>query len=164
MVRLLSRSLAAFALVALLITSSFADNVYGKIRGTVSDQNGGVVSGATVQVTEQQTGVSQAVTTKGDGSYEFQQLPIGVYTISASAPSFKQFKAVNISLNLNQVFVQNVTLTVGAVAEVVNVEAAPVQVDSTNIQLSTTISNKTLKICHCSAATGSTCSSSSLEL
>jgi hypothetical protein len=145
MVRLLSRSLAAFALVALLITSSFADNVYGKIRGTVSDQNGGVVSGATVQVTEQQTGVSQAVTTKGDGSYEFQQLPIGVYTISASAPSFKQFKAVNISLNLNQVFVQNVTLTVGAVAEVVNVEAAPVQVDSTNIQLSTTISNKTIE-------------------
>ena len=144
-IRLFSRSLAAFALTALLISNAFPDNVYGKIRGTVTDQNGGVVAGATVHVTEQQTGVSQTVSTKGDGSYEFLQLPIGVYTITVTSPSFKQYNAADIHLNLNQVYVQNVSLAVGAVTEVVNVESAPVQVDSTNIQLSTTISNKTIE-------------------
>lgn len=144
-IRLFTRHLATLISVVLLTTHSFGDNVYGKIRGTVTDQNGGVVSGATVQVTEQQTGVSQTATTKADGAYEFPQLATGVYTITATAPSFKQFKATNITLNLNQVYVQNVTFTLGTVTEVVNVEAAPVQVDSTDIQLATTISNKTME-------------------
>jgi hypothetical protein len=143
--RFFARILAALTLAALLITNSFADNLYGKIRGTVTDQSGGVVAGANVQATEQETGVSQTVTTKSDGSYEFLQLPTGIYTISVTATSFRQSNATNIKLNLDQIYVQNVTLSVGAVAETVNVEAAPVQVDSTSIQLGTTISNKTIE-------------------
>ncbi|MGH9357126.1 MAG: carboxypeptidase-like regulatory domain-containing protein [Terriglobia bacterium] len=48
-----------------------ADQLYGTIRGTVIDQSGAVISGATVSAVDVNTGISRRVASSPDGSFEF---------------------------------------------------------------------------------------------
>src|SRR5687767_1304674 len=59
------------------------------ITGTVMDQSGAVFAGATVKLTNQNTGAVRETTTSGDGVYSFRSLPAGRYTIVVSARGFK---------------------------------------------------------------------------
>ena len=67
----------------------------GSIGGTVSDQTGAVLPGATATVTNQ-AGLSQTANTNERGEYSFTALPVGTYTITVSAPAFKDFHAEGI--------------------------------------------------------------------
>jgi len=116
-----------------------ADNLYASIRGTVVDSTGAVVSGAKLSATNTATGISYSTTSNKDGVFDFLQVAIGDYKVKAEQPGFKTFQASGIHLDLNQVFNMNVTLTVGAVSEEIVVEANPVQVQQTDIQLGTTV-------------------------
>src|SRR5262245_60791290 len=59
------------------------------ITGTVADQLGAVFPGATVKLTNQNTGATRETTTSAEGVYSFRSLPAGRYTIVVSAPGFK---------------------------------------------------------------------------
>ena len=59
---------------------AFAD-VYGTIRGVVTDQTGAVIAGATITVTNNSTGIAKRTTTATDGSYEVVQLAAPVQRI-----------------------------------------------------------------------------------
>jgi len=139
------RNFAILALLAgsmgLLVTvqPAFADNLYGSIRGTVTDPTGAAVVNALVEATNTDTGIVTRVTSNQTGSYVFPQLAIGNYRVSVSAKNFKTFRAAGVHLDLDQVFSLNVKLDLGAVAEVVEVEANPSQVETTSMQLTTTI-------------------------
>lgn len=130
-----------FSAVALLLVlflsvpSAFADNLYGSIRGTVTDATGATLPGAQVVATNVATGIQTKVTTNQDGAYVFPQLAIGDYKVSVTAPNFKAFQAAGIHLDLDQVFSLNVKLEVGAVSEAIQVEANPTQVETTSMQL-----------------------------
>jgi hypothetical protein len=84
--------LAAFALPA------FAQTNKATLTGTVTDQNGGTVAGASVTITNTETNAERTVTTSDSGSYEAPLLDPGNYRVTASAPSFK--KTVNDSVTL----------------------------------------------------------------
>jgi Carboxypeptidase regulatory-like domain len=131
--------LAAFAVV-LHCSVAWADDVYGKIRGTVVDPTGAAVVSAKVVATNVATGISKETVSGADGSYEFLQLAApATYNVSARQTGFKAFEAHYIHLSLNQVYVLNITFEVGIVTQVVVVEAATAQVETTNIQLGHTI-------------------------
>src|SRR5260370_13799834 len=53
----------------------------GSLSGTVADKTGSVISGATVKITSQGTGVTRAVTTDDSGHYVAPFLPVAIYTI-----------------------------------------------------------------------------------
>jgi hypothetical protein len=113
-----------------------ADNVYGKIRGIVTDPTGAVIAGAKVMATNTATGISSTVTSGADGSYEFLQLAApATYSVKVEQAGFRAFEARNLSLSLDQVYVLNVKMEVGAVSQQVTVEAAPAQVETTSMQL-----------------------------
>lgn len=117
-----------------------ADELYGKIRGVVTDPSGAVVSGARVTATNINTGISKHVTTLSDGSYELAQLSVPAdYDVKITKRGFKTYAVRRIHLDLDQVFVQNATLALGTLEQTVVVEANPVQVDTTTMQLGTTI-------------------------
>jgi hypothetical protein len=119
---------------------AMADELAGRIRGTVTDPTGAVVAAAQVTATNLGTGISTTVTTQSDGSYEFLNLPApATYTVSVQKAQFKRYEAKDIRLSLNQIYVLNAQLQLGEVTEHVTVEAAPVQVETTSIQLGTTI-------------------------
>lgn len=125
----------ALALLAVASIAAQAADVNGRIKGTVTDPVGAVVVKATVVATNAATGVKFNTTSQADGGYAFPQLPIGTYTITASASGFKTFQATGIVLNIDQEYVEAIKLSVGSQSETIEVEADAVQVDSSNMQL-----------------------------
>lgn len=73
---------------------AFGQKTTGNITGTVTDQNGAVVPGATVTVksTGSTAGFNSSTTTNDEGYFIFAQLSPGTYEISASGPNFKTSK------------------------------------------------------------------------
>ncbi len=116
-----------------------AIDVKARIKGTVTDPQGAVLAGVKVTATNEATGVKFDAVSGSDGGYLFPQLPVGTYTISVSASGFKGFTAKGIVLNVDEEYVENAKLSVGSTAEVVEVAASPVQVDTSDIQLSNVV-------------------------
>jgi len=82
------RLLFLLAVAALCIAPSPAQQTLGGITGEVSDSTGGVIPGAVVTITGEQTGLTRTAKTNGSGEYLFVNLPIGTYTLTYSAEGF----------------------------------------------------------------------------
>ncbi len=80
-------TILSFLLVFLVVNSS-AQSFRGKILGTVTDQNGAVVQGATVVAKNVGTGIERTTTTDSDGNYSFAEMPIGTYEVKVSQTGF----------------------------------------------------------------------------
>jgi len=96
----------------------------GAILGTVTDQTGAVVVGATVTLTNEGTGATLSLSTGSDGSYKFTPVKIGNYTVSATAKGFEKTELRHIVVNIGAQVVEDLTLKPGAVSETVEVSAA----------------------------------------
>ena len=122
-----------------------ADDVYGKIRGTITDPSGAVIPGVLVTSRNTATGVIRSVKSGGAGLYELVNLAApSVYTIAVEQPGFKRFEANGIRLALDQTYVLDVHLELGAASQLVTVEAAPSQVESTSMELGARITGSAL--------------------
>lgn len=129
----------------LAATPALADNLYGTIRGTVTDQTGASVPNATITITDASTGVSRTLTSQRDGSFEAINLQAPAnYSVTVEATGFTKLVSTNIHLDVNQVYVANAALQVGATATQVTVEANPAQINTTSMQLGTTITGSTI--------------------
>src|SRR6478609_489450 len=67
----------------------FSQTTQGMIQGAVTDQSGGVISGATVSVIDVARGVTRALITDGAGEYVATNLTPGTYTVRAEAKGFR---------------------------------------------------------------------------
>jgi len=133
----------AFALSAILFSSVLLRaDVTGSITGVVHDPRMAVVTGATVQVTNVQTNVTQQATTGADGSYHFLALSPGNYKITATAPGFRAYNATDITLQVNDQLRIDIALQVGTVAETIDVSASAVHVETENTQVGDVIDSK----------------------
>ena len=99
-----------------------AQSPLSKIVGTVTDQGGGVVVGATVMAKEENTGYTRAATTDDKGYYEIDKLPHGAYTVEATISGFKTFRHRQLILEARQNMRIDIVLQVGAVSESIQVE------------------------------------------
>jgi len=137
MVWILAGSMLEFCLSLSLAAVAEADNVYGGLRGTITDQTGAVVPGAKVTVTNAATGVSREAPSQSDGSYEFPQLLAPAdYDLSVEAAGFKTIQVSHIHVTLDHTFVENVQLEVGQLLQSVTVtEQTQTQIDTTSMQL-----------------------------
>ena len=105
------------ALLVLILGGAFAalgQQITGTIVGTVKDQQGAVVNTATVKATNMDTGFSRSAPTNGVGEYRIDYLPVGNYTVEATAPSFERFVQKNVSLDVDQELTVAISLAVGA--------------------------------------------------
>ena len=93
----------------------------GTVFGTVRDTTGGVLPGAAVVATEQDTGVSRETTADGQGRFEFLLLPIGRYTIKATIQGFADFEVRNVGLETQQNREVSITMQPAGVQESVTV-------------------------------------------
>ncbi len=84
-------AILSFLLVIFAVNSS-AQSFRGKILGTVTDQNGAVVQGATVVAKNVGTGLERTTTTDSDGNFSFAEIPVGNYTLEVSYPNFQTWK------------------------------------------------------------------------
>jgi Carboxypeptidase regulatory-like domain len=128
-------------IVGLFSICGFAQQISGDLTGTVMDEKGAVVVGATVEALNPNTGQKIQTVTRGSGEYRLTNLPIGLYTVTATAPNFSQSVVNNVSVQLNKINTLNITLKVGGMATTVEVSGVAPQIDTTTAQLSTNYSD-----------------------
>src|SRR5262245_6412733 len=92
-----------------------------QLQGTILDQSGAAVASATVTATNRATGQTFTATSSSSGFYTVNQLPIGSYDVKVSARGFKTTETKDQTLNAGVIKALNFKLTVGEVAETVEV-------------------------------------------
>jgi Carboxypeptidase regulatory-like domain len=143
-IRSLAGSARALAVVALvfMITGSIAmhgQQITGSVVGTVKDSQGALISTATVKATNLDTGFSRSAPTNGYGEYRIDYLPVGKYSVEATAAGFERFVQKNVSLDVEQELTIEITLAVGAQTQTVTVTEAPPQVNTSDPVLGVTL-------------------------
>jgi hypothetical protein len=133
---LLAISILIFASTVVPIV---AQQITGTITGTVKDTQGAVIAGAAVRAVNADTGFSRSTTTSGLGDYTIDYLPVGKYTVEVDAPGFKKFVQQNLILTVDQTRVLNITLSIGAQTQTVEVTEAPPTINTVNAELGRTI-------------------------
>jgi iron complex outermembrane recepter protein len=94
----------------------------GTLAGTVLDQTGKAIRGATVVVRNDATGVSRTITTDSDGHFSAAGLPAGTYTTEAVAPGFAKNTRAGIQLPGSGADDVSISLGVESVSQAVTVE------------------------------------------
>jgi protocatechuate 3,4-dioxygenase beta subunit len=139
------RSLVVFCLVALVWSvadDAMAQAVRATVLGTVSDRTGGVLPGATVNVTNTETGVVQSTVADSQGRYTVTNLLPAAYNVEASLTGFQTVVREGIRLVIGTQSVVDFTLGPSAVQETITVNAAAPIVDTVSVALGTVIEQK----------------------
>src|SRR5947207_1923409 len=100
---------AAVLLLSIVVSLFFAASALGQaqaaaadLSGTVTDQNGAVVAGATITAKLTGGGVTRTVTTDSEGNYQMIALPPGTYEITAEAKTFKKSVLSGVRVTVGQ--------------------------------------------------------------
>ena len=133
--------LAGIAL-ALGIASPAQNTVNGTITGTVTDHSGAVVMDANVTTTNEASQVSQSRTTNASGLYLFSDMPPATYTVKIEKSGFRPCEGTGILLDPGVTRTFSCILEVGAVTEVVTIQASALQVDTTAAKVSSVINSQ----------------------
>lgn len=87
---LLAASVVSLSAAVALPAPAAAQQITSSIQGTVQDDSGNALSGATVVVTDTRTGASRTTVTSADGRFSAQNLVVGgPYTVAVNAPGFE---------------------------------------------------------------------------
>jgi hypothetical protein len=108
----------------------------GQIQGTVTDETGSAVSGATVEAVQTESGLHRIVTSGGDGGYNLPSLPVGPYTLKVTATGFSTYNQSGIVIQVGNELRVDVKLQVGGVSQTVQVQAAASMVQTEDQSIS----------------------------
>jgi hypothetical protein len=116
----------AMSALPLRIASShvYAQSIVGRISGTVTDTNGGLIHGATIKVANDATASSRTVVTDDTGFYVITNLPPGNYTVTGEQQGFKKIAKTGYVLVADGRLTVDISMEPGALSEVVAVTAA----------------------------------------
>lgn len=135
-----------FAVVVCSLVLSLCPLVYsqanGSFSGTVEDKTGSVISGATVKITSQLTGVAREAKTDDTGRYVVPLLPVSTFTIRVEAKGFQITEQKDLRLQVNEQREVNFTLAPATVSQTVEVSAEQVAVQTTNPTLGQVITEE----------------------
>src|SRR5580700_3265623 len=123
-----------------LLGTAFA-GVGGSISGTVRDQSGAAIGGASVTLVNSNTGVRQSASTDGKGTYTFPVLPVGNYFLEVSQSGFKPYRRTGIVLDTNSALLLDVALQVGERTDAVTVSDSAVHLETYSSQMGEVISS-----------------------
>src|SRR5580700_4288870 len=139
-----SNGIRFLGIVTLLLAVSvpvFSQTVTGRLLGTVADQSGAAVAGATVVLTDVQRGTSRTVLTDESGNYVAPELQPGTYRVRAEAKGFKTVERVNIPVEVGTDLRVDISLPAGSLSETVVVTDEVPLIDTTSSTLGGTLSN-----------------------
>lgn len=134
-----------FVLLALPI-SLYAQGTTSRVTGVVEDNTGALVAGATVTLTNEATSISLTTETSENGTYTFDLIQIGSYTVTVEKSGFKKSISTKNTVNVNQPATIRVILEPGEVTAAVTVESSAEQVQtSTSGNIGATVEQRTLE-------------------
>jgi hypothetical protein len=136
-----SKWVVVIVAAVLLCGLALAQTTKGGIAGTVKDQNGAVVNGATVKVVENATGLERGTTTADNGSFRVPLLPNGSYTLTVTAQGFAAADLKDIAVNVDQTRTVDVVVHPAGRAETVTVTSDVEEANTETSQLGQVIDN-----------------------
>jgi hypothetical protein len=137
-------TLVVFLMVYGLPIAALAQSNTGSLSGTVSGPDG-VIPGAKVVVTDNQTGKERMVTTTDEGTFAVPQLDAGEYSVKVTAPGFKTYSATNVKIDVSKQYEIKVGLEVGAVEETVTVSAGEELINTVSGEIGKTVTQRQIQ-------------------
>jgi hypothetical protein len=118
-----------------IASTASAQILYGSIVGNVKDAQGGAVPGATVTVTNKDTGLTLDATSNAEGAYSFTNVLPGTYDVKVALQGFREFVRTNVPVTISNISRVDVTLEVGTLSETVTVasDAQLLQTDKADV-------------------------------
>ena len=129
----------ALVFVAALACAASAQTTLGRLSGTVLDSSGGVLPGATVTLTSEQTNQVQTAVSGETGAFLFPQVLVGTYKVDIGLQGFKGRTFTKVSIAVGQEYALTARLELGNVSENVIVEAGASLVPTTSPEVTTTV-------------------------
>jgi hypothetical protein len=127
-------------LLLLYPLAGFAQNA--SVRGAVQDPSGAVITKASVEFRNQDTGVRRQVTTNQDGFYQIEGVDPGKYDATVDASGFKTLTRENVVFHVGDKAQIDFKLQVGASSEHVDVDGSGLQLNTTDASVSTVIDRR----------------------
>ena len=135
--------LVVFALLALTFSAPAwaQSSSTGTVSGSVTDQTGAVVAGATVSLTDVSTNIPRSTTTNSKGSYIFVDVTPGTYNVAISKAGFETTKTERQVVNVGTLLTLNLSLRLGRATEVVEVTAVGNELQTMNATVGNTVTS-----------------------
>lgn len=131
-----------FILLFAVVTSVKSQDITGSVQGRVTDPTGAAIPNARIELVNEQTNAVYNQTSNGEGSYIINLVPPGRYTVRSTAAGFGNVQITGVQVEVNKATRADIGMTVGTVAETIDVSAAVSRVDTVTAQLSTTANTK----------------------
>lgn len=124
------------------LSTAFAQELRGSVRGVVTDSSGSIVAGAQVSLKNINTNVQVNRETNATGQYLFDFVSPGTYTLNVEMSGFRSFVHENILVQTRSDITVDARLEVGQLTETVRVTEAPVTVQFSKTTMETTLDTK----------------------
>ena len=130
--------LAVGLLVVLGLTLAIpglAQSGRGTLTGSVKDSTGANIPGASLELTQTNTGSQYKASASGEGLYTFPELQPGTYSLAVTYPGFQSYTQNGITVYVGSTATVNVALQVGAATQSVTVtsDASQLQTESSDV-------------------------------
>ena len=141
---LLGKSFSAGFIVLIASVTALGQAGRGGISGLVSDTTGAIIPGAKVVAQNTATGTKSTTVTTAAGLYNFVSVTPGKYSVTVSQSGFDTLVQNNVTVTVDEVTTVNISMKVGAVSEVVTVNATSALTESTNSTVGQLITAQTI--------------------
>jgi hypothetical protein len=119
----------------------------GSVSGTVVDAQKAVIADAELRLINTKTNAEYLTVSDNNGAFRFTLLPPGTYHLEISKPGFRKVNEDNVSVNVGaDTGLGNIVLDVGSVSTSIEVTNAPPEIESTQAQISTTLTDSTISV------------------
>lgn len=140
------RLLCTLGVLLIAASLAHAQGTTSRVTGTVTDRSGSVVPGATVTLTNEATGVMFTTVSNTTGTYSFESVQVGTYSIAVELEGFKRFASSGNAVRIGEPTTVNAVLDPGGLAETVEVRAAAQVVQTeTSGNLGSTFDQRTIE-------------------
>src|SRR6266403_326757 len=123
------RSLFLLGIILILSSAASAQVDSASVSGVITDQSGGIVAGAEVQVSNSDTNVTFKTTSNQSGVYLVTGLKPGRYRVKVGKEGFKAIDLTDLVLNIQDSVNRNFALQIGSMSETISVEANSLSID-----------------------------------
>jgi hypothetical protein len=140
------RLIACFAVLLAIAPIAGAQTLdSGQLRGTVYDESKSPLPGATVTLSNAETGFSRVVVTSASGAFQFPQIPTGSYEMLVQLDGFNETQVTDLVVNVGASLTFDVSMTLGAMTETITVVASSAPIDTSSAGFSQLISEKAIE-------------------
>jgi hypothetical protein len=122
-----------------MTVAAYAQTPLGSVAGTVMDQSGAVLPGATVTLTNVGTGQAMTTVSNETGAFTFPQVPVGTYNVNVELEGFKAAEYTDVNVAVGQQYSLTARLAIGERTETVTVTAGASLVQTTTPEVTSTV-------------------------